>query len=126
MGRRACLVIRVVRGDRDGADSDANIDPEQPDPKLRAAEGGSGMGPGGGHLRLFSQRQSRTQPLPLVRETPRRSRIPPEGGAAGPRKGSSAWDAALSWRWGEYGENRGWGMRGVRRRKGREQGEGGI
>ena len=47
MGRRACLVIRVVRGDRGGAGSDARVDPEQPDPRLRAAEGGTGTGPGG-------------------------------------------------------------------------------
>lgn len=47
MGRRAWLVIRVVRGDRDGAGIDVSVDPEQPDPKLRVAEGGTGKRVGG-------------------------------------------------------------------------------
>lgn len=47
MGRRAWLVIRVVRGDRDGAGIDVSVDPQQPDLKPRVAEGDTGKRLGG-------------------------------------------------------------------------------
>lgn len=74
-------------------------------------------------------RQRRTSVFLLVWEAPRRSRIRPEGGAAGSRKDSSARDAALCLEvrrvWREQSAGMG-GKRGGGRRKGRERGEGGY
>lgn len=87
MGRRAWLVIRVVRGDRDGAGIDVSVDSEQTASRLRARRGGRlGSDPVGGHLGLLSWRQRRTSFILLVRETPWRLRLRPEGGAAGSLK----------------------------------------
>lgn len=112
-------MIRVVRGDRAGAGIDLSVEPEQPDSRPRAAEGDTGKGPGG--WAPPGGREGRTRVFLLVREAPRRSRLPPEGGAAGSLKSCAAGEQPGAWSWeGVRREQR----VGVERRKGREGGEG--